>query len=152
MRQACVLVCVLAIVAAGCASGSTVPLDSALFDTSTTLVVPNSFVPTTEGDPQLPQDRTSTSASSTSGYEGPLSDLVDIVLAVLSDRLAIPASDITVVGAESMVWPNGALGCPQPDMAYTQALVEGTLIVLFADDNTYSFHSGGAREPFLCVP
>ena len=152
MRQACVLVCVIANMIVGCASGSTVPLDSALFDTLTTLVVPNSFVPTTEGDPDLPQDRTSTSAFSASGYEGPLSEFVAIALADLSDRLGIPASDITVVSAESMVWPNGALGCPQPDMAYTQALVEGTLIVLFADDNTYNFHSGGAREPFLCVP
>ncbi|MDD9205613.1 hypothetical protein PU560_03910 [Georgenia sp. 10Sc9-8] len=68
----------------------------------------------------------------------------------LADRLGVPAEDVTVVRAESVTWPDGALGCPEPGTAYTQSLVEGMLIELTVDGETYRYHSGTDREPFLC--
>src|SRR5687768_12109096 len=40
-------------------------------------------------------------------------------------RTGVARDAITVVEAEATTWPNGALGCPSPGVAYTQALVVG---------------------------
>lgn len=68
----------------------------------------------------------------------------------LSERLGIAASDIEVLKEENVTWRDGSLGCPKPDMMYTQALVEGSLIVLRAGGRNYSYHSGKGRPPFYC--
>jgi hypothetical protein len=68
----------------------------------------------------------------------------------LSQRLAIDPEQIELVEAASVTWPDGGMGCPQPDMAYTQVQVDGVLIRLRANDQIYEYHSGGARGPFLC--
>ncbi len=91
-------------------------------------------------------------APDSGGYSGPLGDLVAIAVADLAGRLGVPSEQIAVVSAESIVWPDGSLGCPQPDMSYTQVQVDGSKIVLSVDGGTYSYHSGGSRDPFLCVP
>lgn len=58
--------------------------------------------------------------------------------------------DIWVLEARGVVWPDGSLGCPSPDMAYIQVLVDGALIRLWVGDKEYEYHSGGRRAPFLC--
>src|SRR5690242_2210919 len=40
--------------------------------------------------------------------------------------------DIGVLEARAVTWPDGSLGCPAPDMAYIQVLVDGALIRLWA--------------------
>ena len=55
-----------------------------------------------------------------------------------------------MISAEAVVWPDGSLGCPQPGMAYTQVLVEGAKILLWAEGRTWPYHAGGERPPFLC--
>ena len=47
------------------------------------------------------------------------------VMGDLSSRTGIPVSEFTVVRAEAVVWNDGSLGCPQPGMTYTMALVDG---------------------------
>jgi hypothetical protein len=49
------------------------------------------------------------------------------------------------------VWRDGSLGCPQPDMMYTQALVDGYLIQLSAGSRLYNYHGANGRDPFLCT-
>lgn len=68
----------------------------------------------------------------------------------LSNRLGISGNEIKVVTEENVMWRDGSLGCPEPGMMYTQALVEGTLIVLRADGRDYSYHSGAGKPPFYC--
>ncbi len=68
----------------------------------------------------------------------------------LANRLGIPGSDIEVVTEKIVTWRDGSLGCPKPGMMYTQALVEGTLIVLRAGGRDYSYHSGAGKPPFYC--
>ncbi len=68
----------------------------------------------------------------------------------LAQRLAMDPGQIELVEAASVTWPDGSLGCPQPGMAYTQALVDGLLIRLRAGDRIYEYHSGAGRAPFLC--
>ena len=69
----------------------------------------------------------------------------------LANRTNIPFDQIEVVSVQSMTWPDSSMGCPQPGMAYTQVLQDGLLIQLQAGGFNYNYHSGGNREPFLCI-
>lgn len=73
-----------------------------------------------------------------------------LAIADLSNRLGIPEGAIEVLTEERVTWRDGSLGCPKPGMMYTQALVEGSLIVLRAGGQDYSYHSGAGRAPFYC--
>ena len=68
----------------------------------------------------------------------------------LAGRLGIPEGDIEILAEENVTWRNGSLGCPKPGMMYTQALVEGSRIVLRAGGRDYSYHSGAGKPPFYC--
>lgn len=98
--------------------------------------------PPATGEPQM-----SPSIPADSG----LQNLIDKAIADLANRLAIPAAQITLLEATPMVWSDASLGCPQPGMAYAQVPVDGLLIRLQAGNQTYEYHSGGIRDPFLCV-
>lgn len=78
------------------------------------------------------------------------SPAVEAAIADLSARLDVRAADIEVVRAEPVTWSDGSLGCPQPDVMYTQALVDGVFIQLRAGDTLYSYHGGGNQNPTLC--
>lgn len=68
----------------------------------------------------------------------------------LASRLDVPIDQIHLVTFESVIWPDGGLGCPRPGMVYAQVQVEGFLIRLAAGNRVYAYHGGGAQEPFLC--
>lgn len=68
----------------------------------------------------------------------------------LASRLGIPEGNIEVLSEENVTWRDGSLGCPRPGMMYTQALVEGSRIVLRAGGRDYSYHSGAGKPPFYC--
>lgn len=76
---------------------------------------------------------------------------VQQAIADLASRLDVAESQIELVSLEEVTWRDGSLGCPEPGRAYTQALVNGSRIVLEADDRQWHYHSGGGREPFLCL-
>lgn len=69
----------------------------------------------------------------------------------LAERLDVEPATIEVVAYEKAIWRDGSLGCPQPDMMYTQALVDGYLIQLRVDGQTYNYHGANGRDPFLCT-
>lgn len=68
----------------------------------------------------------------------------------LARRLEIDESEIAVVDAGFVTWPNSAIGCPEPDMMYTQALVPGYRIRLRADGTLYHYHGASDRPPSHC--
>ncbi|MEU4605693.1 hypothetical protein AB0F43_22145 [Kribbella sp. NPDC023972] len=68
----------------------------------------------------------------------------------LANRLGVDPGQVTVVSSSEVTWPDGSLGCPQPGMVYTQALIDGSRIILEAGGKQYHYHSGGSRPPFLC--
>lgn len=76
--------------------------------------------------------------------------LVTGAIADLASRLGLTDSDITVVRAERVSWPDSSFGCPQPDMSYTQALAEGNFIQLQANGQMYNYHGGDTVAPALC--
>ena len=76
--------------------------------------------------------------------------LVVSAKADLTERLGIQLGEIVLLSMEEVTWRDGSLGCPKPGMQYTQALVDGTLIVLSVDGRQYRYHSGRGGTPFLC--
>jgi hypothetical protein len=60
------------------------------------------------------------------------------------------AESARVVTAEALMWPNGALGCPQPGRMYTQAVVPGYRVVFEADGRTYAYHASQKGGFKLC--
>ena len=68
----------------------------------------------------------------------------------LSGRLGIPSGEVQAVSEKRVTWRDGSLGCPKEGMMYTQALIEGTLIVLRVEGRDYQYHSGQGRAPFYC--
>jgi hypothetical protein len=64
-------------------------------------------------------------------------------------RQAISLSS-ELVSTEEVTWWDCYLGYPQPEMQYTQALVNSTLIILSVDDKQYRNHSGKGGTHFQC--
>ncbi|GIV77548.1 MAG: hypothetical protein KatS3mg050_1942 [Litorilinea sp.] len=99
-----------------------------------------------------PQEPTPTSQEAPMPTSAPVSNpLVQQAMADLAQRLSIPTEEITLVSYEEVVWPDASMGCPQPGMAYIQVPQDGARIVLQAGGQTYVYHSGGNRPPFLCT-
>lgn len=80
------------------------------------------------------------------GLEG----LIETAKEDLAKRLSISASDIVLVEAKEVVWSDGSLGCPQPDMMYAQVLTPGYLIKLKYDIRDFEYHAGKERSLTYC--
>jgi hypothetical protein len=111
--------------------------------------VSSSPTPETSGSPQ-----TLAGSSGTPGSPGtpePTGGPVGQAKADLAKRLGVDAAQVRVVSSTEVTWPDGSLGCPEPGMNYTQALVPGSRIILEVAGKQYHYHSGGTRAPFLCT-
>ena len=62
----------------------------------------------------------------------------------------VDVAAVTVVEAEAVIWPDGALGCPQEGEMYTQALEDGFRVVLDVDGAEVYYHAGEPDAPFRC--
>jgi hypothetical protein len=77
--------------------------------------------------------------------------LLDSILEDLSERTGAAVENISVIQAQAVVWNDGSLGCPQPGVMYTQALVPGFQVVLEADGQRYDYHASETSYFALCV-
>ena len=68
----------------------------------------------------------------------------------LATRADVTSDEIQVISAEPVVWPNGGLGCPAEGMAYAEVQVEGMLVTLEANGQSYTYHTDGAKRYVLC--
>jgi hypothetical protein len=68
----------------------------------------------------------------------------------LLERLDVNREDIAVDAAGAITWRDGSLGCPQPGMMYTQALVPGYQIVLRVGEETFDYHASERGHFVLC--
>ena len=68
----------------------------------------------------------------------------------LAERVGVEPGQVQVAEYRAVTWPDGAVGCPEEGMAYTQALVDGYLLVLQAEGTEFSYHSAGEEEFFYC--
>ena len=102
----------LATVLAACASGSDLP-------TASETTTPATATTTTGNE--------TTTMSTSEQHQLPI---VTPARADLARRLGVDPDDLEVISAEEVTWPDGSLGCPEPGMSYTQALVDGSKVVL----------------------
>ena len=76
--------------------------------------------------------------------DGILADLV----ADAAQRADVDSEAVRVVQAAQVTWNDGSLGCPEPGMSYTMALVEGFHVILEAGDEELDYRvsaNGGFR-------
>lgn len=76
--------------------------------------------------------------------------LLEAAIDDAAQRTGTPRADIKVMVAEAVTWPDGSLGCPQPGMLYTQALVPGYRIVLRAATGPLNYHARAKGAPVFC--
>lgn len=57
---------------------------------------------------------------------------------------------VKLLRAESVVWPDGSLGCPQPGEFYTQAPVSGYWIEIEVGSQRYDYRATSADNLRLC--
>ncbi len=72
------------------------------------------------------------------------------IRADLAARINEQQEELEIIVAEAVVWPDGSLGCPQPDQTYTQAQVPGYRIVLRHMDKQYDYRASERGYFFLC--
>ncbi len=129
--------CVLALWLTACgASGE--PLEEPDATTSTSVAEAGTTT-TTEGSTLLTVPRS----------EADLLALAKAARSDLAERLGVPEEEIAITGAAAVIWNDGSMGCPQPDMSYTQVLVDGARVTLSHDGSDYTYHQGGGAL-FLC--
>lgn len=78
-------------------------------------------------------------------------ELAEKAKADLAEYLNIDTQEIRVVESRAVEWPDTSLGCPQPEMAYTQVLTPGYWIVLEAKGQRYPYHTDQAEQIVLCL-
>jgi hypothetical protein len=105
--------------------------------------------PTTRPAPTLPSDLPL----------GPVPDAVaarpDVQAAVAAEaeRTGVPVADVGLAGYADVTWPDGSIGCPQPGMLYTQALVPGHQLILRVGGQLASYHAArGSAFVFCATP
>lgn len=77
----------------------------------------------------------------------------EMITAVYADLIStqnVAQEAITITRAESIIWNDGSLGCPQPDQAYTHVNVPGYWIVLEANGKNYDYHAAENGTFILC--
>lgn len=65
-------------------------------------------------------------------------------------RTGVAASSLELIAAEAVTWSDGSLGCPQPGMMYTQALVPGYRVRLRGPGGEMDYHASARGALVLC--
>jgi len=101
-----------------------------------------------EGLPRL-----STPAEETLPIKGEVPQrILDPILNEAAALANVPREQLVIVRAESVVWNDGSLGCPEPGMMSTQALVNGYWVVIEAGSQKYDFRVSSGGSFRLCPP
>lgn len=77
-------------------------------------------------------------------------ELLDKIYADLEQQNTASRSGFNLVIAESVQWPDGSLGCPEPGQMYTQAIVDGYRIVIEHAGENYDYHASTTGYFKLC--
>ena len=145
-----IILCFLGAVISSCSAADLLPSpgEPVVSDNESlprTAIAPNRLIPNETNMPErIPDDST----SNITGEVPP--ELLDSVIADLSDLLDRNKDAIQVVRAEQVIWNDGSLGCPEPGAFYTQATVPGYRIVLEIDGEQFNYHANESGFFFIC--
>lgn len=79
-----------------------------------------------------------------------LQSMTEAALDEATRQTKLDRARLKVISAEYVTWADGSLGCPQPGMAYTQALVPGYRIRVQAGVEVLDFHASRRGQLVLC--
>ena len=78
--------------------------------------------------------------------------ILDRILKEAAALAKVSREQLVIVRAQSVVWNDGSLGCPEPGMMYTQALVNGYWVIVEAAGKKYDFRVDRGGNFRLCPP
>jgi hypothetical protein len=96
--------------------------------------------------PSAPVDGGAAGGSELTGFDVQLRMAIEDAAA----SAGVTAEEVALVEGRGVTWTDGSLGCPQPDMMYTQALVEGYRFVLEVAGERITYHGATGQDPFRC--
>ena len=134
-RLACVLLVLVAAIAAGCSSSGAAS-------------APPGSPTRPSVSPDLPPSVPPSDAPVTGEVPEPVLEAIRQQLAV--DAPGADLATATVVRAEAVEWSDGSLGCPEPGMMYTQAITPGYHVVISVDGVEYDYRATEAGQVRLC--
>lgn len=138
-----------ALLLVGCASPAPVP------SPTPTPMPASSMAPSSVSVPRVASAHGGASAQPQPDPQGtptdPPSSALDAVRADLATR-DVDASSLVVVSSRAVTWADASLGCPEPGVAYNQALVPGLHLVVEANSVQYDYRIATDGPPRLCVP
>jgi hypothetical protein len=86
--------------------------------------------------------------------EVPMNPTLESVTATVLDdaarRTGMDKATLKVESAEAVTWADGSLGCPQPGMNYTMALVPGYRIKVRVGEQVLDYHASQRGYFVLC--
>jgi hypothetical protein len=99
--------------------------------------------------PSAPQPSAVPSAGEAVTGEVP-PEIMANILADAAERSGAAPESIEVSQAIAVTWNDGSLGCPEPNMSYTMALVDGYHVILVAADEQLDYRVGAGGGFRLC--
>jgi hypothetical protein len=96
----------------------------------------------------LPAETAPPEATPVTGEAPP--ELVEAVIDDVVRRTGADPATVEVVEAAEREWSDGSLGCPEPGMAYTQAIVDGYQVVVEVDGTRYDYRAASSGNFRLC--
>ncbi len=134
--------------------------------TETTAPAPTSIstpVATASSTPPsaIPPSPAATATHPSAGTSGPITTpssvvptqaqpAVNAAIKDLAGQVQAPVSTIGVASVTNATWPDGALGCPKPGMAYSQIVRPGYRIILTYSGRSYEYHSDRGTTIVSC--
>jgi hypothetical protein len=79
-----------------------------------------------------------------------LQAITEAAVADAARRTGLPVDQLRVTSSEAVTWRDGSLGCPEPGMGYTEALVPGFRIRIAAGARELDYHAGARGALVLC--
>ena len=76
--------------------------------------------------------------------------ITDRIVADAAVRLGVDPSVVTIVEARAQTFPDGSLGCPEPGMMYTQALVDGYQVIVEANGTRLDYRGSAPGRFRIC--
>lgn len=75
---------------------------------------------------------------------------VAAAVAALSLELGVPVEQIVFISSVPTQWRDASLGCPEPGQTYPELIIEGYLITLAVEAETYTVHTDWAGTAIVC--
>ena len=76
--------------------------------------------------------------------------IIDPIVADAAGRYSVDPSAVTIVEATAQTFSDGSLGCPEPGMMYTQALIDGYQVVVEVNGTQLDYRGSAPGRFRIC--